>query len=80
MTKQPSKAGLACPECGSREVALRAFASRIKNVRAIGVTRAESQQAPDGSAFLKKKGKTTYRWQCTTCGHKFTAPHKTDVN
>ena len=34
----------------------------------------------DGSAFLKKKGKMTYRWRCNTCGHKFTGPYMTDVN
>jgi ribosomal protein L37AE/L43A len=70
---EPKKAGPACPECGSRDVALRAFSSSIKNARPIGMIWSDLPPDPDGSALLKKKGKMTYRWRCNTCGHKFTA-------
>lgn len=80
MTDEPTRMRPACPECDSRDVALRAFSSSIKNARPIGLSWSEwPQQVPDGSALLKKKGKMTYRWQCTTCGHKFSAPYGTDV-
>ena len=57
MAKQPKKAGPVCPKCNSREVAVRAFSSKIKNAIQIGILLA---------------GKTTYRWRCEKCGHKFT--------
>src|SRR5262245_36262774 len=75
MAKQPQYTGPACPACDSRDVSLRAFAIRIKNVRAIGVIWSEPQESPDGAALLKRNGKMAYRWRCNTCGHKFTAPH-----
>lgn len=80
MKSEPKKTGPACPECGSREVALCAFASSIKDVRPIGVTWRETHQAPDGSVVLKKVGNVTYRWRCEVCGKKFTAPYMTDTN